>query len=254
MKKYLLRGFGLLGIFLFVPLFLFTFSNAQLVEKSAKNFIEWKLKNEVDAKINSIKLPESKTLEKLFGDKVKDLYQKTDEKLVELKQKLRDEAPTIMAIQIAKMADLNCECRGKWVEHLRASLHFEMASLEKAKEILANFVQGKYMEIVEKLTMEVRIFLGLNSLIFIFLFLMSFLKQQVIENLSLPSALMLFSTIICSYFYLFQQNWFYAILYNDYIGFGYLAYLLVVFAILCDIIFNKAKVTGEIINAIGSAF
>lgn len=250
----MLRGFALLGILLFVPLFLFTFSGSQLVEKSGKSFIEWKLKNEMNEKIDSIKLPQSKTVEKILGNKTQDLYQKSDEKLAKLKQKLKDDAPTILATHMAKMADSGCECRKEWKEHLNTSIQFESVSLEKVKEKLVDFAQGKYMELVEKLTIDVRIFLGLNSLMFIFLFLVSFLKPQATAQLFLPSALMLVSTIICSYFYVFKQNWFYTILYNDYIGFGYLAYLLVVFAILCDIVFNKARVTTEIINTIGSAF
>ncbi len=87
------------------------------------------------------------------------------------------------------------------------------------------------------------------SKFFIFLFLVSFLKPQAINHLFLPGALMLLSTILCSYFYLFEQNWFYTIIYNNYTGFTYIGYLTFVFAVLCDIVFNKAKVTTEIINA-----
>ncbi len=258
MKKHLLRAFGLVGIILFVPLFVLTFSDPHTVEKSAKGFIEWKLKNEMNEKIDSITLPQSKTLKRFLGDKAKVLHQKTDDKLAELKQHLKDDIPAIIAAQISKMGNLNCECRKKWEERLNASIKFEIASLEKAKEKLINFTQAKYMEIVEKLTMDVRIFLGINSIVFIFLFIASFLKPKATEHLFLPGILLFLSTAISSYFYIFEQNWFYTILYNDYTGFGYLAYLLAVFTILCDIIFNKARITTEIINvlanAIGSAF
>jgi hypothetical protein len=258
LEKYLLRGFGLFGVLVFVPLFLFTFSNPQTIEKSGKSFVEWKLKNEMNEKINSIELPQSKTLEKFFGNKGKDLHQKADEKLAKLKQQLKDDAPAIIATQIAKMADLSCECRKKWEERLKASMKFQIISLEKAKKKLADFAQAKYMEIIEKLIMDIRVFLGINSFVFIFLFLVSFLKSKATQHLFLPGALMLLSTAICSYFYVFEQDWLYTILYNDYTGFGYLAYLFVVFSILCDIVFNKARVTTEIINAlangIGSAF
>lgn len=258
MKKHLLRGFGLLGVLIFTPLFLFTFFDSQTIEKSGKSFIEWKLKNEMNDKIDSITLPQSKILEKLLGNKAKVLYQKTDEKLTILKQQLKDDVPAILANQLAKMGNLSCECREKWEERLRDSMKFEIASLEKAKVKLVNFTQAKYMEIVKKLTLDVRIYLGVNALVFIFLFLVSFMKPRATNHLFLPGSLMLLSTAICSYFYLLEQNWFYTILYNDYTGFGYLAYLLVVFAFLCDIVFNKAKVVTEMINlltqAIGSAF
>jgi len=258
LKKQLFRVFGLVGIILFVPLFLFTFSDPHAVEKSAKGFIEWKLKNDVNEKIDSIEWPQSQTLEKFLGSNAKELNQKANEKLTAYKQMLKIDAPAIMAEQLAKVRNLDCACRKKWEERLTAYIKFEIATAEKAKEKLADFMQAKYMEIVEKLTMDVRIFLGINSLVFIFLLLASFLKPKATEHLFLPGALLLLSTAICSYFYLFEQNWFYTILYNDYTGFGYLAYLVVVFAVLCDIVFNKARVTTEIINAlanaIGSAF
>ena len=80
------------------------------------------------------------------------------------------------------------------------------------------------------------------------------IRVEATAHLFLPGALLLLSTAICAYFYLFEQNWFYTILYNDYTGFAYLAHLLLVFAALCDIVFNRARVTTEIINALGNAF
>ena len=253
MKKQLLRGFGLFGVALFASLFLLTFSDPQSVEKSARGFLEWKLKSDMHEKIDSLKFPQSKTLEMFLGDRAKTLYQETDAKLTVLKQELKDDLPAIMAAVMARMADLNCECRKKWEERIRASLELEIASLEKAKENLADFAQARYMQIVEKLTRDLRTFLGINALVFLLLFLVSFSKPRATDHLFLPGLLMFLSTGICSYFYLFEQNWFYTILYSDYTGFGYLAYLLAVFALLCDIVFNKARVTSEIINALANA-
>jgi hypothetical protein len=238
---------------LFVALFVLTFADPHTVEKSAKGFIEWKLKNDVNKKIDAIRWPESQTLEKFLGNKAKALNQKADAKLTAYKQMLKNDVPAIMAGQLAKVRDLDCECRQKWKERLTSYITFEIATAERAKEKLADFMQAKYMGIVAKLTMDVRIFLGINALVFIFLFMASFLKPKATEHLFLPGTLLLLSTAICSYFYLFEQNWFYTILYNDYTGFGYLAYLLIVFGILCDIVFNKARITTELINALANA-
>jgi len=258
LKRVLLRSFGLAGVFLFLPLFLFTFSDPQFIEKSGKAFIEWKLIKEANKKIDSTQLPQSKKIEKLFGNKVKKLHQETEKKLEVFKKQLKDDVPKIIMTQIAKMSDISCECRAKWEERLHSSLKFNIVSIEKAKEKLAYFAQAKYMKIVEKLTLDVRVFLGANVLIFLFLLLASFLKPKATEHLFLPSILMLISTVICSYFYLFEQNWFYTIVYNSYTGFGYVAYLTIVFTILCDIVFNKARITTEIINqllnVVSSAF
>ncbi|WP_196140414.1 hypothetical protein [Aliikangiella sp. G2MR2-5] len=253
MKRISLRGFGLLGIFLFLPLFLLTFADPQLIEISAKSFVEWKLNAETNKKIDSVQLPQENRFEKLLGNKAKELRNEAETKLARLKRQLKDDAPGILASEIAKMLNLDCECRKTWKNKIRESMELNIASLEKAKSKLVDFGQVKYMQIVEKLTLDVRIFLGTNSVIFVFLLLVSFFKPKAIHHLFLPGILMMISTIICSYFYIFEQNWFYTIIYNDYTGLGYLAYLMLVFAILSDIAFNKARVTTEILNTVFNA-
>lgn len=224
-----------------------------MIEDSAGSFIEWKLRKEADKKIDSIRLPEEKGFEKLLGKKAADLRRETEQKLITIRNQLKADVPAILAEQIANMRDLDCECRKEWEERLRESMELYVASLEDAKSKLIEFSQAKYMEIVQKLTLDIRIFLGVNGLIFIFLFLVSFLKPQAINHLFLPGTLMVLSTIICSYFYLFEQDWLYTIIYNDYTGYSYIGYLLFVFAILCDIVFNRARITTEIINSLLSA-
>ena len=248
MEKVSLRTFGVIGIILFVPLFVFTFADPQLIEKSTKPFVEWKLQSETDKKIESIRLPESSKLESLLGAQAKKLRKEAEAKLEIVKQQLKADAPAILAAQIAKLRNLDCECRKKWEQSLRQSMQFKLITLENAKAKLIDFSHIKYMEIVKKLTLDVRIFLGANSLVFVFLLLTSFMKPMAVKHLFLPGGLMLISTVICSYFYLFEQNWFYTIIYNDYTGFGYIAYLAVVFGILCDIVFNRGRITTNVIN------
>jgi hypothetical protein len=250
MEKVSLRIIGLMGVILFIPLFIFTFADPHLVEKSGKAFVEWKLQTETNKKIDSIKLPKSGKLEKLLGAKARKLRDETERKLENIKLQLKSDAPAIIAEQIAKLRNLDCECRKKWEERIRISMESRLLSLEVAKSKLIDFTHVKYMEIVRNLTEDVRIFLGANSVVFIFMLLLSFLKPRAVKHLFLPGGLLLVSTAICSYFYIFNQNWFYTIIYNDYTGFAYIGYLAFVFAILCDIVFNKATITTEIINAI----
>ena len=259
MEKVSLRalGLGLIGMILFVPLLLFTFANPQLIEKSGKSFIEWKLQSEASRKIQAIKLPEPTKFEGLLGKKAQELRAETEQKLERITQQLKADAPAIISEQIAKLRNLDCECRKKWEQSIQVSIQSKLASLEAAKSKLIEFSHVKYMEIVHKLTLDVRVFLAANSLVFMFLFAASFLQPRATKQLFLPGGLMFVSTVICSYFYVFEQNWLYTIIYNDYTGFAYIGYLAFVFAILCDVVFNKARVTTEVLNgclqAIGQA-
>lgn len=249
MEKVSLRILGLLGVVLFVPLLLLTFANPHIIEQSGKSFIEWKLQSEADKKIDSIRLPEPTKLESLLGEKARQFREKTEQELEKVRKELKNDAPVILAAQIAKLRNLDCECRKKWEQSLRVSMQSKLASLEAAKSKLIKYSHAKYMEIVHKLTLDVRIFLAANSIVFIFLFIASYMQPRAIKQLFLPGGLMLVSTGICSYFYIFEQNWLYTIIYNDYTGFAYIGYLVFVFAILCDIVFNKARVTTEVLNS-----
>lgn len=249
MKKLLLRVFGILGMILFVPLFLFTFVDPHTIEKTGKSFIEWKLHSEVNKKIDAIRLPEPTKLEALLGAKARELRVKTERDLEKVRRQLKSDAPSILASQIAKLRNLDCECRKKWAQSLLVPMQSKLASLEAAKSKLIDFSHVMYMEIAHKLTLDVRIFLAANSIVFILLLVASFMQPRAIKQLFLPGGLMLVSTAVCSYFYVLEQNWFYTIIYNDYTGFAYAGYLGFVFAILCDIVFNRARVTTEVLNA-----
>ena len=257
MEKTLLRTLSLLGLLLFFPLFLLTFADPQLIEKSGKSFIEWKLQSELDNRIDTIQLPKSTKLEDLLGAKAQALRAKTDQNIEQIKQQLKADAPAMLADQVAKLSNLNCDCRNKWEHSIESFMQSRLAVLESAKNKLIDFTHVKYMEIVHKLTLDVRIFLAANAVVFLFLLIASFLRPKAVKHLFLPSGLMLISTGICSYFYLFKQNWFYTIIYNDYTGLAYVGYLIFVFVILCDIVFNRARITTKVINfclnVIGSA-
>ncbi|UTW47221.1 hypothetical protein [Bacterioplanoides sp. SCSIO 12839] len=257
MEKLSLRTLGAAGIMIFLPLFLFTFTDPYLVERAGQSFISWKLKEGVNEKIDSFNLPEPTKLESLFGTKVKELRSQTEKELEKVKRRLKADAPGILAEQISRLRNLDCDCRNKWEKSIRSSMESKLLSLEVAKSALINFSHIKYMEIVHKLTRDVRIFLGTNAAVFLLLLLASFVQPRAMKHLFLPSFLLLTSTVICSYFYIFEQNWLYTIIYNDYTGIAYIGYLSIVFAILCDILFNRARVTTEVINgclqAIGHA-
>jgi hypothetical protein len=104
--------------------------------------------------------------------------------------------------------NMDCECRKKWENRLRNLMAMALASLEEGKAKLIDFSHAKYMEITQKLTLDVRIFFGTNSVIIVLLLLISFMKPAAISHLFLSGGLLLTSTLLSSsYFYLFEQNW-----------------------------------------------
>ena len=60
------------------------------------------------------------------------------------------------------------------------------------------------------------------------------------------------STLVVGYFYVFEQNWFYAILFERYLGLGYLGYVAFLFFWLIEIVYLKARITQMVFDAVGS--
>lgn len=254
MKILFLRSLGVLGLLLFLPLFILTFINPNKIENSAKPFIKWKLNIEVNKKIDSFTILKSKNKNTFLGKVGNKFSTITNNKLEKLKEQLKLIASRSIIKDFKAMNDKNCKCREIWNNRISEFLNLRIVSFEKAKEKLSNFTRAKYMEIVKKLIIDLRIFLGANSFVFILILLVSFLKNKSKDILVIPSVLMLTATIVSTYFYLFSQNWFYTILFNDYVGFGYIIYLLLVFSMLCDIVFNDSRILKSIINFIGNIF
>lgn len=248
--KITLRVFGLLGVFLFGTAFWFTYGVPGFVEDAAKDFIKNRIEEETKEKIDSITLAAK---DSKLGQIAQKLLKKQEDDIANLKAQLEAQIHEKIASVIAEMRDLDCECRKKYAQLIKRNIELHIASLQSVNEKLLDFMKTKYMEIVQKLSLDLRIFTGSNLVIFLLLLLVSFLKPKAIAHLFLPGVLLFVSTLICSYFYLFEQNWFFTIIYNDYLGFGYLAYVVLLFGIFCDIVFNRARITTEIINAILNA-
>lgn len=245
-----MRIVGLLGVALFLSLFLLTFGVPEALEKSAMGFVKAQVEREVVEKYDN-------ALQSDLASNASVLAEKLGFEQKQIEQNLKDKLPEKIASIIASMCGYDCEKKKALAQSITAGYLDRIASLNIAQNTLGDIVKGKYLEIVSNLRLDLRIFLGSNTLIFAILLAISLLKPQAVLHLFVPGVLLLVSTLVSSYIYIFGQDWFYTILYNDYIGVGYLVYIGVIFGFLMDITFNHGRVTTEIINgilnAIGSA-
>ena len=242
--KVTLRITGLLGILLFGFLFSFTYGVPDAIEKSAKNFIQSQIEKEIKERYQKSEKAQS------IKEKVKLLANKYGMEEEQLNQYLKEKLPEKIASVIASMCGYDCEKEKELAVSITKGYLDKIANLKIAQQNLGDIIKSKYMEIVRNLKNDLRIFLGSNFSMFALLLLISFLKPDAITHLFLPGVFLFASTVISSCIYIFGQDWFYTIIYNDYMGFGYLIYILVIFGFLMDITFNKARVTTRVINGI----
>jgi hypothetical protein len=245
--KITLRSIGVIGTLLFGLLFSITFKVPGFVEDIGKEFIQYQIQKKTNEKIEQVKLDNK---DSKLGKLAAVLYKNNQQKIEDVKQLLKTKAHEKMAAVVAEMSDLSCECRQTYALKLKNGFEFNLLSLESANEKLTDFMKTKYMDVSTELKRDIRVFSGSNAIIFLLLLLVSFFKPQAIRHLFVPGMLLFTATLISSGFYVFAQNWLLTIIYNNYWGFAYLGFVGIVFAFLCDIVFNECRITTEIANAI----
>lgn len=246
-----LKLIGIFGIFLFGVLLSVTFVSPERVEDSAKGFVKSQIEKEVRAK--QIAMNESSATEAALN-----IAGRLGLEKERIQANLDNDLPEKIASIIASMCGYDCEKKKSMAQSIASGYMDRIKSIQMAESTLNDIVKGKYLEIVSNLKLDLRIFLISNLVMFLILLAISFFKHQAVKHLFLPGLLLTVATILSSTIYIFGQDWFYTILYNDYMGLGYLLYIAAIFGFLVDITFNKARATTEIINgianAIGSAF
>ncbi|MTD41047.1 hypothetical protein GIX45_20970 [Erwinia sp. CPCC 100877] len=103
-----------------------------------------------------------------------------------------------------------------------------------------------------RLTHELRLFTGLNGGLFGAVMLAAFFCRDRIRPLLIPAGLLLLATGFMVYSYIFMQNWLYTIVFKDYMGWYYLVWVGLVFALLSDITLNKARVLRGLMDGVTS--
>lgn len=246
-----LKSIGFVGLLLFGLLFSLTYGLPGAVEESAKGFVQKKIAIEVEEKY--LQARESSVAQKALAIASRLGFEKEN-----IVTDLENDLPNKIATVIANMCGYDCEKKKTVSASITKSYVEKLANIEVAQHNLGEVVKGKYMEIVANLRFDLRIFLGTNAMMFFALVIVAFSKPKAVTQLFLPVVLLLVATVVSSGIYIFGQDWFYTILYNDYMGFGYIAYLSIIFAFFMDVTFNSARVTTELLNAffnaIGSSF
>jgi len=254
-QKVSLRSIGIVGAVIFSTFFAITYSVPGWVEQFAADYIESEAEERIDSAIDAIRPPES---DNALARLAQSMYEKNEAQIEQAKANLRNKVHERWAAALAVIRDLDCECRQKYSNMFESGFKTDIVLLQAANDRIVDFIHSTYMDVATELKRDIRIFTASNAAVFVFLLLVSFEKPQAITHLFLPGVLLAISTIICSYFYIFEQNWLLTIIQSSYLGFAYLAWLGVVFLFLCDIVFNRGRVTTQILNAIlnvvGSAF
>lgn len=219
-----------------------TFLNAAQIEESSRNLVIPR----VEAKIRELMTP--KPVE-------------GDGKMAALRNRLVEKAKGIAdemlgsdyADRIREQVAELCVCRmtpverdetlrryddakGRVNDMFEAAVSGKFSELRMEKGTLKDLVGGYYVDTVEGLLRELRIFFGLNLVLFGLVGAVSFFAAPS-PGLLVPAGLLFASTVWAGYLFIFNQNWLATVVFHTWSGYGYL--ILVVILFLCLMYFLR---------------
>lgn len=255
MKAWILRVFGLAGTLLFASLFAITLYTPDWVEHPARDFITAEVQAQVDAHIAGIDVAQGGDV---LAQAAAALHRRNSQRMADIKAALAARVHERVADALAQVRNLDCECRDRIAGFIQAGMTNAISSLDEMNSRLADFVQEKYLRVVGELKRDVRIFSAVNAAACLLLLVLSFARPRAINHLLFPGVLLALAVTVSSYCYVFEQNWFFTLVYSDYFGFAYLGFLGVIFGLLLDIFINRGRVTTQlgngVLDVVGSAF
>ena len=172
---------------------------------------------------------------------------------IESAQAFLDEGrPSIIAAIIHESGVTFCGCQQVARETIETFLTLAAEGTRaRMTELKANVV-AEYEKIQERLIADFTIFVVTNFAAFLIITLLAIFRG-VASHYLLPFAAVLFiAVLITAYWYLFGQNWFFTIIFNDYWGYAYLITMVVVLGFLLDIAFNRCRVSSMILTTLTS--
>ena len=242
--------FSFLGFGAFGAIFALSFVNPLLIERAAREVIRIEVERRVGAKLDE--LSNSKVV--LLAQKA---LGKTEVELDEAKRALATEVPRKVANTVADILNADCECRRKLTEWTVTGQEERISTLTQLREQLAGLIDSAYASVRSSLLRDLRIFSASNAAAFAVLGLVTYFRQRAALQLALPAVVLAGAVVLTTSLYLFNQNWLHTVLYSQYVGLGYVVYLGMAVLLLADIVFNRARVTTELVNiglqALGSA-
>lgn len=241
-----LRFFSLLisalGSAAFGGLLLVSLLQPTWIERAARELIRQHIEKTTSEKIQALDA-------RFLSGRARLLWQGKEQEINAAREALAAGLPARVAAIAAEMGIPECECRRRHSQRLQ--LEIGTAQLMQAQ--LDTMIRGAYMDTAQKLLRELRIFSGANALAFALLGLAAWRRRGAGAAVLLPAAAtLLTATLVSSAVYLWGQNWLATIVLGSYVGWGQLAYIAIVYAWLCDLLFNRARVSGHLCHGMGS--
>lgn len=236
-------GLSLAGTLLFGIAFILSWLNPIWIERMASTAVRFEVEREAGIRVDA-----------LSGAPIVGLAQRalkrTDAEIERTREAMRREIPANVARVATAMLDPNCACRARLKSAADAGRQQHLLSLSQLRVRLTSLIESAYADVRTKLLREFRIFTGSNAVALAMLGAVTLVRPKARLQLMLPAAALAGGVVVTTGLYLFAQDWLHTILFNDYVGLGYVVWLGVAILLLTDILGNRARVSTRIANGV----
>lgn len=230
------------GFLLFGGLWLLSMARPDVVESTARTLLVKEVERRVGERIGAL------SDSAVAGLARRVMGEHADE--AELLRRLSEVLPARVAGVVDAMADPDCACRAELAERVRSGIGARLQQIAALDARLEGLIRDAYAHTAARLQREFRIFTGANALVFLVLGVVAARKRAAALQLLVPAAVLVGAAAVSAGFYLFNQDWVRTIVFDDYVGYWYFAWLGVLTALFADILVNRARVTTRIVNAV----
>jgi len=238
----LVLAIALVGSLFFGALFAVSLARPAWVEQTARTMIRAQIEKTTGEKIAALDA-------RFLDGKARALLQEHGREIAAVRRALTDGLPARIAAIAAEMGIPECECRRRTTDRMALKL----GTLQQMQAQLSDLIRTQYLETAGKLLRELRIFSGANALAFALLGVAALRRPAARLQLLPAAATLLLATAAASGVYLFGQNWLHTVVFGDYVGWALLGYIALVYAWLCDLLFNRAQVTAHLLSSAGGS-
>ena len=212
------------------------------VEQTARTMIRAQIEKKTGEQIAALDA-------RFLDGKARALLREGEREIAAARWALTDGLPARIAAIAAEMGIPDCECRKRHAERTQLRL----GSLQQMHAQLSDLIRTQYLDAADQLLRELRIFSGANALAFALLGVAALRRPGARLQLLPATATLLLATLATSGMYLFGQDWLHTIVFGDYMGWALLGYIALVYAWLCDLLFNRAQLTAHLLSSAGGA-
>jgi hypothetical protein len=240
---------GILGAASFAAAFAWSFAQPLGTERLLRQLVQREVQQRVEARIDSV-------AEGGIATVARRALGRNDAEIDVLQRRLREASKARVDEVVVSMLQADCDCRQRIAGYLREARQARLDSLVEVRTRLVALAESAYARVSRELLHEFRIFTASNAIAFGLLAFTAWRRRSAGLQLALPALAIAGAIALAGSLYLFNQDWLHTIVFGDYLGWGYAAWLAVVASLLGDVLLNRARVSTRLanlgLNAVGA--